>query len=62
MIGTTGRRFGPCAACGKAFDAIAHAYIVVLEMGKMAALMQDPAAMQEWFDARRAEFEAQPVD
>ena len=31
-------------------------------MGKMAILMQDPAAMQAWFDERRAEFEAQPED
>lgn len=31
-------------------------------MGKMALLMQDPAAMQAWFDERRAEFEAQPED
>lgn len=31
-------------------------------MGKMAALMQDPAAMQTWFDGKRAEFEAQAED
>lgn len=29
---------------------------------KMKALMQDPAAMQEWFTSRRKEFEALPED
>lgn len=29
-------------------------------MGKMKDLMQTPGAMQKWFDAKRAEFEALP--
>ncbi len=31
-------------------------------MGKMQELMQDPAAMQAWFAARRAEFDALAED
>ena len=29
---------------------------------KMKALMQDPAAMQQWFESRREDFEALPED
>lgn len=29
-------------------------------MNRMSELMQDPAAMQQWFDARKREFEALP--
>ena len=31
-------------------------------MGNMQALMQEPDAMEKWFQARRAEFEALPND
>ena len=31
-------------------------------MNKMQELMQDPAAMQQWFEARKREFEALPDD
>ena len=31
-------------------------------MQKIQALMQQPEAMNEWFEARRAEFEALPED
>ena len=31
-------------------------------MQAMQSLMQDPAAMQAWFEARRAEFDALPDD
>lgn len=31
-------------------------------MGKMQTLMQDPQAMQTWFENKRREFEALPED
>jgi hypothetical protein len=31
-------------------------------MDKMKELMQDPNAMQEWFENKRKEFESQPDD
>jgi len=31
-------------------------------MAKMGELMLDPTKMQEWFEARKAEFEALPED
>lgn len=31
-------------------------------MEKMQALMQDPAAMQAWFEGKKKEFEALPED
>ena len=31
-------------------------------MNRMRELMQDPAAMQQWFDERKREFEALPDD
>ena len=31
-------------------------------MGKIQALMQKPGAMQEWFDAKKNEFDALPED
>ncbi|GAA6142628.1 hypothetical protein [Hydrogenophaga sp. 5NK40-0174] len=31
-------------------------------MGEMQSLMKDPAAMQAWFEQRKAEFEALPED
>lgn len=31
-------------------------------IGKMMQLMQDPAAMQKWFEEKRQQFEATPED
>jgi len=31
-------------------------------MAEMQALMQNPEAMKEWFDSKRAQFEALPED
>ena len=31
-------------------------------MNRMRELMQDPAAMQQWFDGKKAEFDALPED
>ncbi len=31
-------------------------------MGEMSLLMQDPEAMQKWFDGKRKEFDALPED
>jgi hypothetical protein len=31
-------------------------------MGAMSELMQDPEAMQQWFDGKRKEFDSLPED